>query len=389
MAEMGISIKQYSYIDATFKACYTLMQPVAGFLLDFLGTKVGLAIFAIAWAAMNMGHAFAGNWQTLAVFRGGLGAAEAAVIPAGVKASSEWFPAKERASAVGWFNVGSSVGGMIAPPLVAWAILVHSWQVAFLITGAFSLFWVVAWIKFYKQPKDHPNLSDEEREYIVSGQETQHQAGHTQRASVAQILGNRQFWGIALPRFLAEPAWGTFNAWIPLFMYKVYGFDLKHMALFLWLPMLFADFGCVIGGYMPAFFQKRFGVDLIVSRKLVVTLGALLMIAPGLIGLFSSPYVAIGVLCIGAFAHQSLSGALITLGSDVFGKNEVATATGMAGMAAWTASTLFTLVVGALAETLGFAPLFAMLAVFDLVGMIVIWTVLQNRQAVFKHATAQ
>ncbi|STQ09077.1 d-galactonate transporter [Enterobacter cloacae] len=109
-------------------------------------------------------------------------------------------------------------------------------------------------------------------------------------------------------------------------------------------------------------------MNLIVSRKMVVTMGALLMIGPGMIGLFTSPYVAIALLCIGGFAHQSLSGALITLSSDVFGRNEVATANGLTGMAAWTASTLFALVVGALADTIGFSPLFAVLAIFDLMG---------------------
>gem|GEM_PF-4481917 len=57
----------------------------------------------------------------------------------------------------------------------------------------------------------------------------------------------------------------------------------------------------------------------------------------------------------------------------------MATANGLTGMAAWTASTLFALVVGALADTLGFSPLFAALAVFDLLGAVVIWTVLRNK----------
>ncbi len=197
--------------------------------------------------------------------------------------------------------------------------------------------------------------------------------------TVWQILGTRQFWGIALPRFLAEPAWGTFNAWIPLFMFKVYGFNLKEIAMFAWMPMLFADLGCIVGGYLPPLFQRWFGVNLIVSRKMVVTMGALLMIGPGMIGLFTSPYVAIALLCIGGFAHQSLSGALITLSSDVFGRNEVATANGLTGMAAWTASTMFALVVGALADTIGFSPLFAVLAIFDLLGAVVIWTVLKSK----------
>lgn len=144
MHELNITIQQYSYIDAVFKGCYTLMQPVAGFILDFLGTKTGYIIFAVAWGLLNMAHAFAGSWGSLAFLRGALGAAEAAVIPAGLKASSEWFPAKERSVAVGWFNAGAAIGGVIAPPLVAWAILAHSWNFAFLITGGVSLIWAIA-----------------------------------------------------------------------------------------------------------------------------------------------------------------------------------------------------------------------------------------------------
>ena len=90
-------------------------------------------------------------------------------------------------------------------------------------------------------PGDQKKLSDEERDYIIGGQESQHQTNNAKKMSPWQILRNRQFWGIALPRFLAEPAWGTFNAWIPLFMFKVYGFNLKEIAMFAWMPMLFAD----------------------------------------------------------------------------------------------------------------------------------------------------
>ncbi|CAM3672406.1 MFS transporter [Rouxiella silvae] len=380
--QLHITTQQYSYIIAAYSACYTIMQPVAGYVLDVMGTKVGYAMFAIMWALFCAATALASSWGGLAIARGAVGMAEAAMIPAGLKASSEWFPAKERSIAVGYFNVGSSIGGMIAPPLVVWAIVMHSWQLAFVITGVLSLIWAVCWLIFYKHPKDQKKLSEDEREYILGGQEAQHLTTNQKKMSAWEILRNRQFWGIALPRFLAEPAWGTFNAWIPLFMFKVYGFNLKEIAMFAWMPMLFADLGCILGGYLPPFFQKHFKVNLIVSRKLVVTMGALLMIGPGLIGLFTSPYVAIALLCVGGFAHQSLSGALITLSSDVFGRNEVATANGLTGMAAWTASTLFALVVGALADTIGFSPLFAALSVFDLLGAIIIWTVLQNRSAV-------
>ena len=174
---------------------------------------------------------------------------------------------------------------------------------------------------------------------------------------------------------------GTFNAWIPLFMFKVYGFNLKEIAMLRGCRCCLPTSAVHRWGYLPPLFQRWFGVNLIVSRKMVVTMGALLMIGPGMIGLFTSPFVAIALLCVGGFAHQALSGALITLSSDVFGRNEVATANGMTGMAAWLASTMFALVVGALADTIGFSPLFAVLAVFDVLGAVVIWTVLKNKSA--------
>ncbi|VEC49154.1 d-galactonate transporter [Klebsiella aerogenes] len=157
MEELHISTQQYSYIIAAYSAAYTVMQPVAGYVLDILGTKIGYAFFAIAWAVFCGSTALAGSWGGLALARGAVGAAEAAMIPAGLKASSEWFPAKERSIAVGYFNVGSSIGAMIAPPLVVWAIVMHSWQMAFIISGVLSFAWAIAWLIFYKHPRDQKN----------------------------------------------------------------------------------------------------------------------------------------------------------------------------------------------------------------------------------------
>lgn len=374
---MGMTTQQYSYVVAAYSACYTVMQPVAGYVLDLLGTRVGYAVFALLWSVFCISTAFSGSWVGLAFTRGAVGAAEAAMIPAGLKATSEWFPAKERSIAVGWFNLGSSVGAMIAPPLVAGAIWLHSWQLAFVICGLLSFIWGLFWFALYRHPTNQKRLSEEERKYILSGQEVSHQTSNTTKLPAYKIVSTRRFWGIAIPRFLVEPAWGTFNAWIPLFMSTAYGFDLKQIAIFAWMPMLFADFGCILGGYMAPFFQKYFNVSLINSRKLVVTVGGVLMIAPGLIGLFANPYVAIFLFCIGGFAHQALSGALITLSSDVFGRNEVATANGFTGMAAWLASTIFALIVGALAESVGFSPLFVILSCLDLLAALAVWTILK------------
>jgi ACS family hexuronate transporter-like MFS transporter len=353
------------------------MQPVAGFVLDAIGTKIGFAVFAFAWSLACACAALASGWQSMAFFRGLLGLTEAAGIPAGVKATTEWFPARERSVAIGWFNIGSSIGALCAPPLVVWAILHAGWQWAFVIVGVLGIVWTLLWSVFYKHPRDQKLLSDEERDYILAGQEAKHQDSAA-KASWRQIVRSRNFWSIAIPRFLSEPAWQTFNAWIPLYMATERHMNLKEIAAFAWLPFLAADIGCVLGGYLSPFVHRHLKVSLFDSRKWVMAFGSLCMIAPGCIGLVASPYAAIFLLCIGGFAHQTLSGALYAITSDVFGKNEVATATGLAGMSGYLGATLFTLLFGVLVTHTGYSPMFVVLAVFDVLAAIVVWTLVRD-----------
>ncbi|MDY7545169.1 MFS transporter [Glaciimonas sp. CA11.2] len=379
MKELDFTTQQYSYVVVAWQICYALMQPIAGYILDTVGTKIGFAVFAVAWSLACASAALATGWQSLAFLRGCLGLAEAAGIPAGVKATTEWFPAKERSIAIGWFNIGSSVGALCAPPLVVWALLHGNWKWAFIIVGALGIVWSCLWMLLYKHPKNQKHLSGTERDFILRGQEAKYNESHSKKASWSQIVRNRNFWSIAIPRFLSEPAWQTFNAWIPLYMVTVHHMNLKEIAMFAWLPFLAADIGCVLGGYLSPFFHKYAGVSLFTSRKMVVGVGALCMIGPACIGLVSSPYIAIALLCVGGFAHQTLSGALYAITSDVFGKNEVATATGMAGMSGYLGATLFTLVFGILVTQVGYGPLFVLLAVFDLLAVVVLVLLARER----------
>jgi ACS family hexuronate transporter-like MFS transporter len=378
MADLHISTKEYSYIVVAWQICYALMQPVAGYVLDAIGTKIGFAVFALAWSLACASAALATGWQSMAFFRGLLGLTEAAGIPAGVKATTEWFPAKERSVAIGWFNIGSSIGALCAPPLVVWTILHSTWQMSFVVVGVIGTVWTLLWVLFYKHPRDQKRLLDAERDYILAGQDNRPQ-DIGPKASWKSIVKSRNFWSVAIPRFLSEPAWQTFNAWIPLYMATERHMDLKEIAAFAWLPFLAADIGCVLGGYLSPIIHKRFDVSLFNSRKWVVAIGSLCMIAPGCVGLVASPYTAIFLLCIGGFAHQTLSGALYSITSDVFGKNEVATATGLAGMSGYLGATLFTLLFGVLVTHVGYSPMFVVLAVFDVLAAIVVWTLVRER----------
>lgn len=371
--KLHLTTQQYSYVVTAFQAAYALAQPVAGFVIDLVGLKIGFAIFALAWAVSNMLHGLAMSWPALATFRAMLGVSEAAIFPAGMKTISQWFPARERSIAAGWLNTGTSLGAMLAPPLVVFCIVKYDWQMAFVITGGVALLWVALWLVFFRSPQEHPRLAPAEFDYIRRGQ-TQHKRNEgTRRPSWRAIVRTRRFWGIGIARMLAEPAWQTFGAWIPLYMVTVRHMNLKEIALFAWMPFLAADLGSLLGGYLAPFFMRRFGVSLVTSRKLVIVTGAVLMIGPACVGLAASPYAAIALFCVGTFAHQALSGALFTLASDVFGQHEVATATGLSGMLGYFGATVFSLVVGALAGTVGYNPLFVCLMLFDVVGAIVAW----------------
>ncbi len=374
--EFGMSTEDYSWVVLAFQASYTVMQTVAGGVLDALGTRLGFFIFAVGWALANMAHAFATGVWSLAVFRGLLGATEAAAIPAGAKAVSEWFPPRERPLATSGFQMGTSVGNMIAPPLVVFCILWWGWQSAFIVTGALSLVWAALWWWGYRTPGEHKRLSASERAYIEEGRAADDLGGKP--ATRKEVLKSRSFWAIAVPRFLAEPAWQTFNFFIPLYLVAVWQLDLKSIALWAWLPFLAADFGSLAAGLLPPWLMKR-GASLLTSRKVTMTLGAFCMIGPACIGLAGSPGVAIALFCVGGFAHQMLNGALITLCSDVFDSKTVGAASGMAGSAAWIGGMLFTLLIGQSADAFGYNPLFVALAVLDLLAAALLWGILRNR----------
>ncbi len=373
---LHMSTAQYSYVVTAFQLCYSFTQPFAGFLIDLIGLQLGYFLFAFAWSTASALNALAGGWQSLALFRGLLGICEAAAIPTGVKTAALWFPARERAIATGWFNSGSSIGAMIAPPLVIWIALVWNWRVAFVVTGVMGMIVSLVWLALYRNPGEHRRLDDVERRLILDGRETEEPAA---APSARRVLNRGSFWAIAVARFLTEPAWQTFQYWIPLYMVTVRGMDIKHFALFGWLPFLAADIGCIFSGYLSRIIGAGFRLSLVNARIAGVGVGAVCMIGPALVSFFASPIVAIGLFSLGAFAHQTLSSLMYALVTDRFEKADVGTATGCAGMAGYLGAAGFSLLLGALAHSVGFAPMFALLPAFDLIAFAVLAVVLGER----------
>ena len=187
------------------------------------------------------------SWQAFAGLRGLLGLAEGSANPAGMKATAEWFPAKERGLAGGVYNIGASVGSMLAPPLGGLGHSDYNWRSAFVITGCLGLVWVVLWLLFYQSPARHPRSPTEERDYIAAGQE-KHLRGDGSVHRSSGSCGSAISGASRCRDFSPIPTWGTLTFWLPLYLSTVRHMDLKQIALFAWLPFLAADFGCMFGG---------------------------------------------------------------------------------------------------------------------------------------------
>jgi MFS transporter, ACS family, hexuronate transporter len=378
-AELGVTDQQYALILTCFQLGL-ILQPFCGYILEWLGLRAGFALFAVAWSLINMGHVLVGSWLGLAALRAVMGFAEGSANPAVMKTISAWFASRERGVASGLYNAGAALGSVIAPPLVAWAIYAYHWQAAFIVTGGIGLAWAALWLGLYRDPERHPLLGEDERRHIFSGKEERLQSDGAP-PSIVGLLRQRNFWGIGLPRLLADPTWATLSFWVPSYFVAARHFDLKQLAIFAWMPFLAADVGSLSGGLIASALQRYTSLSLVNARRTAFTAGVLLMLPVAFVGSVESPYVAIGLLCLGGFAHQTLSVTVITMSTDLFRRNEVATVTGMAGTCGNLGTMIFTLLLGKLVSTYGYEPFFVALPLLDVLGAALLWALVREHSA--------
>ncbi|WP_419964520.1 MFS transporter [Pantoea vagans] len=376
---LNMTTEQYSWVVAAFQLAYTLFQPICGWLIDVIGLKMGFLICALIWSVTCLLHAGAGSWLHLALLRFVMGASEAAATPANAKAIGDWFPKKERPVAAGWAGVGFSVGAMLAPPIIYVAHITFGWQGAFLLTGGLGLMWVGLWWWGYHSPESHPRLSDDERAFI--NQDNEVMGEKLPFFTALKVIGKeKKFYGIAIPAFLAEPAWAVLSFWVPLYLANERGMDLKQIVMFAWLPFLAADLGSVASGYLTRIYVRWFGMTRVNSIVASSVTGALLMVSLALMTLVKDPWLAIALISVGGFGHQVISCMLSALVVERFDRRQMATVNGMRGSCAWIASFIFSLIIGVTADTIGFNPLFVAMGFFDLIGAVFLVMLIAERR---------
>lgn len=377
--ESALERKQiYANISMVFILSYAFGQAIFGKIFDWLGTRLGFVLSIGVWSLATAAHAFAQGVLSFSVFRAILGVAEAGNWPGAAKSNADWFPTKERALAQGIFNSGAAIGGIIAIPLIAYMTVYFSWQMVFVIIGLVGLLWLIPWIILVKAPpKLHPWITDEEREYILTGQKTNATEVTSDEdeynPSTGELLSRKQSWGVIIASAAIDPIWWLFVFWIPIYLNEVYAMDVKSIGIYGWVPYVGAMVGAWFGGLLA---QNRLkaGWNIDKTRKLTITLGCLIML-PALLAMADpgGPTTAVIIMAVILFGFQTAIGNVQTLPSDLYGKKAVGTLSGFAGMAAKLGALGLTSLVPILTAGGNYTPAFVIGASLAVIAMAAVW----------------
>jgi MFS transporter, ACS family, hexuronate transporter len=356
---------QFSALQSAFLFAYALMYAGGGKLVDMLGTRRGFTVIMIFWSLACASHALAVSFALLATSRFLLGMGEGGGFPAATRAVAESFPTKDRATAMGIINAGTSVGAVVAPPLIALVLLHSNWRLIFIVTGLLGLLWAAWWRLAYVAPNNRVLDNLEQRPGPESATPS------FEHDSWIDLLRIRETWGLVTAKFLSDAAWYFYLFWLPKYLYDARGFDIKAVGALAWMPSAAAGIGCLLGGGFSSYLVRR-ELSLGLARKLALGLSAAVMPFVILV-----PHVgvawAIALFCIGYFGQQSWSTLVMVLPTDLFPQKVVGSVAGMVGFGGAMGGIVFGEVAGYLLDHgFGYGTVFALAGTFHVLAFLII-----------------
>ena len=384
--EFGWSEIDYADIVFAFQLAYAIGLLVSGGIIDRIGARRGFAVAIVVWSLAAMAHAEATLFGPavaafLSVFgltytasvagfifaRWLLGLGEAGNFPASIKVVAEWFPRRERAFATGLFNSGTNVGALVTPLIVPWITLTYGWYWAFIATGAIGFAWLLFWLPMYREPEAHPRLNASELAYIRSDPPEP-----SARIPWRTVLPLRQTWAFMLGKFLTDPVWWLYLFWIPDFLNRNHGIDLRLIGPPLVVIYLVADVGSIGGGWLSSTLIKR-GWSVNAGRKTAMFVCAAAVLPMMFASGARELWVAVALISLAAAAHQGWSANLFTLVSDTFPRQAVGSVVGLGGMAGAIGGMLIAKLTGYLLQVTGsYVPVFLIASFAYLTALAVI-----------------
>ena len=346
----------YSRIVAAFLIAYTVGNGISGFAIDRIGTKWGYALTMLWWSVASVLHGFVRTAASLGACRFLLGVGEAGNWPAAIKVVSEWFPSRDRALASGIFNSGSSIGAVLAPPVIAWIILRSGWRAAFFVTGALGFVWSVLWLVSY---------------YTPARQQTPENGASIKAAA---LLRDPFVWSLTLAKIFFDPVWYFYIFWFPQYLSSARHFNLAQIGIYAWIPFLAADIGNLAGGALSARLIAR-GVALFSARRFSLTAFSLLMLAGIPAVIVADARVSIAFASIATFGFCGALANMLSLPGDFYPPGVLGAIWGVASMGAGFGGMLFTLVTGVVIQRWSYTPAFVGFSLLPLICLAVLFLI--------------
>jgi ACS family hexuronate transporter-like MFS transporter len=352
-----ISNPQFSYLQTAFLVSYAALYAIGGRMLDKLGTRRGFLLIMLWWSLACALHGFATTFTWLLCARFLLGMGEGGAFPAATRVVSEWLPAHERATAMGIINAGTSVGSLLAPPLIGLIVIYSGWRSVFFTAGAIGIAWVLWWAFSYRGNASTLSINTLDARLLA------------QELTFREIISLRQVQVLVFAKFMSDSAWFFLLFWLPKYLYDARGFDIKHVSYYAWIPYAVSGIGSFLGGWLSSYLLRN-GRSLDLSRKLVLGINAAMMPAVMLVPFVPVQY-AIALFSLAFFSQQSWSGLIMTIPADVFPLSAVGTVAGLVGFGGSIGGAIFNLIVGALlGHGFSYAFLFTLVGIFHIIGFL-------------------
>lgn len=364
--EFDIGDAGYAVIINVFTICYALMYPVTGWLVDRFGARIVMFFGVVGWALASIGGGLSRTFGQFTFFRGMLGISEPTNFPAQVRVITIWFSGKLRATANSLCVAGSSIGAIIAPPIVAWLALKYGWHSAFIATGIVGLIIAFLWWFIYRDPPE--KIAREAAESSGTSQ--------TEAFAWGRLWRTKSLWGIILIRFITDPVWYFCLFWLPGYLQEQSGLTLAQIGMVGWLPFLAADLG---GIGTSAWSDKlvRKGYQPLRARKVMLTtvgfFAPICVITPYLSGAASTIFV----FCIVAAVCISWLFTISVVIAETFPVNNVASVLGIAGGFGAVGAVFFNYFVGQFIGTIGSDKIFFIMAFLHPLAILILWNMVK------------
>lgn len=382
--EMGLDDGDLGQLFFAFFISYGVAQIFVGGFLDRLSVRIAFPAAVIAWSLAGAAAALATGFWSLFALRVLLGIFESPNWPLALRMTSKIFPPSERSFVNGLFHCGSSVGAIIAPPIIIYLTITYNWRVAFVVIGALGLVWAGLWAIWLRVQRP-ARLVEQSDPLLVgavaslpqpmtanSGAGLARPEDAASPATLAEILRAPAFWGLLIATCFVNPLQHFYIAWLPRYFdtYAGVGFG-AELARRLVLAYLALDVGLIGGGGIVSLMSRRMRV--VVARRWVTTVGACCMACVPLVSRMTTVNGITVVICVATFGLGCFMVNYLTFASEVSAK-KASTATGILGGAGALAGATFMLIVGnKVLKDQNFAAVFVFAGIMPLIGLAGIW----------------